>query len=77
MVILLWHKKKRRERVKIWTAVDRRRNKVIAYEISKDSNHNDKYHCRRLLDNIKKDYYIIDIMATDNNNNYSYNEIYE
>lgn len=41
------------ERVKVWTAVDRRRNKVITFKISKDSNKNDNIICRQLLEEIK------------------------
>ena len=65
-------KKKRKERVKIWTAIDRGRNKVVTFEISKDNDSNDKYHCRKLLNNIKSNY-DINIIATDGN--YSYNKV--
>ena len=59
-------------KIKIWTAVDRRRNKVITYEISINSHNNDNIICARLLDKVKKDY-IINIIATDGN--YSYNKV--
>ena len=72
MVILLWLKKKRRERIKIWTAVDRNRNKVVTFKISKDSNGNDKQVCRLLLEEVKNNIKI-NIIATDGN--YSYNKV--
>ena len=79
MVILLWYKKrkiKKRERIKIWIAVDRNRNKVVAYKISKANNSNDNIICRLLLEEVKNNNNNntkIDIIATDGN--YSYNKV--
>lgn len=65
--------KKRTERIKIWTTINRKRNKVIAFELSKDSNRNDNIVCRRLLNKIKNNNntIIINIIATDGNHSYN------
>lgn len=62
------------ERIKIWTAIDRNRNKVVAFKISKDCNGNDAIICRQLIDEIKNNNKTkINIIATDGN--YSYNKV--
>ena len=45
--------KKQKECVKIWTAIDRERNKVIAFSISKNKDNNDSFHCRNIVFNNK------------------------
>ena len=40
-MLILFDLKKRRERIKIWTTVDKGRNKIVTFKISKDSNNND------------------------------------
>ena len=61
------------ERVKVWTAVDRGRNKVIAFKISKDSNRNDNIICRQLLEEIKGN--SSNSINNNNNNNNNNNDI--
>lgn len=62
------------ERIKIWTAIDRNRNKVVTFKISKDCNGNDAIVCRQLIDEIKNNNKTkINIIATDGN--YSYNKV--
>lgn len=51
--------------------MDRQQNKVITFEVSKDSNKNNNIVCRKLLNQINKNQ--INIIATDGN--YSYHKI--
>lgn len=46
--------------------MDRNKNKVIAYQISKDSNRNDPYHCKQLLNEVINDCSYGDISEYDN-----------
>ena len=55
------------ERIKIWTAIDRNRNKVVAFELSINSNNNDSIICRRLLNKVRN----VDSNTYINNNNNS------
>ena len=53
------------ERIKIWTAIDRNRNKVVVFELSINSNNNDSIICRRLLNKVRN----VDSNTYINNNN--------
>ena len=53
------------ERIKIWTAIDRNRNKVVVFELSINSNNNDSIICRRLLNKVRN----VDNNTYINNNN--------
>ena len=61
------------ERVKVWTAVDRGRNKVITFKISKDSNRNDNIICRQLLEEIKGNNSSNSVYNSNNNNSINNN----
>ena len=53
--MLLWFKKKQREDVKVWIAVDRQRNKISSYQVSIDSNKTEDITCRKLLNDVLYD----------------------